>query len=82
MDPSLHWYQSNNNQIQTIEGEALNRATFDNKLQWMFSVETKQKTNKKGFDVISPFASTSAGGVNTPVKPSVQKPDEEEEKNY
>jgi len=81
MDPSLRWYQCNNNQIQTIEGVALSRATLDNKLQWMFSVETKQKTNKKGFDVISPFASTSADGVNTPGKPSIQKAEEEEEKN-
>lgn len=82
LDGPLHWYQSNNNATQSVDGVSLTRTTLDNRLQWMFSLETKQKTNKKGFDVVSPFASTSADGILNPSK-VVTKPkvDEEEEKN-
>lgn len=77
----MNWFQSNNNSTQTIDGVSLTRTTLDNRLQWMFSLETKQKTNKKGFDVVSPFASTSADGVLSPGKAPPKKVDEEEEKD-
>ena len=79
LEGPLNWFQSNNNQKQTIDGVLLARTTLDNRLQWMFSLETKQKTNKKGFDVVSPFASTSADGVVNPGKAPPKKVDEEEE---
>lgn len=81
LDGPLHWYQSNNSATQSIDGVSLTRTTLDNRLQWMFSLETKQKTNKKGFDVVSPFASTLADGVVNPGKSPPKKVDEEEEKN-
>lgn len=81
LDGPLTWYQSNNNAKQTVDGVSLTRTTLDNRLQWMFSLETKQKTNKKGFDVVSPFASTSADGILNPGKTPPKKGDEEEEKN-
>ncbi len=78
----MTWYQSNNNASQTVDGVLLSRITLDNKLQWMFSLETKQKTNKKGFDVVSPFASTSPDVLNpAKIVGDKNKPDEEEERN-
>ncbi len=67
------WYQSKDKALQTVDGTMLTRTTLDNKLEWIFSLETKNKTNKNGFDVVSPFASTSPATANPAVKDTANK---------